>query len=360
MKTIKRNNKWQYDFGYEGKRYRKGGFKTKKEAIQAGNERYNLLFKGYKVNDQLPFTKYYHDWVKINIEGQVSDKTYNRYLAYIQVFEEKFGDLPLNKLTQLKYRELLKEYGEGKYLNTTRDGRTQIKNEGRTTNSVQKLHYNLRTVIKDALLEGLIYRDPTIGAKPKGIKSAKLEEEKYITITQLNELKQYVSERKELSHLFLYILIITGGRFSEVQNLQYSHLKQKDNKIHLPGTKTDAAPRTIPISNKDMTFINNFLQEREMNSNNYIFHTGVGLITNASVTKVYKNFCLKNKIGNRTLHSIRHTHCSMLIHEGVSIYYISKRLGHTSINTTLSIYSHLLEETEKQEDEKIIEILERF
>lgn len=60
----------------------------------------------------------------------------------------------------------------------------------------------------------------------------------------------------------------------------------------------------------------------------------------------------KNKIGNRTLHSIRHTHCSMLIHEGVSIYYISKRLGHTSINTTLSIYSHLLEETEKQEDEK--------
>ncbi|WP_256891564.1 tyrosine-type recombinase/integrase [Mammaliicoccus sciuri] len=179
-------------------------------------------------------------------------------------------------------------------------------------------------------------------------------------MTQLNELKQYVSERKELSHLFLYILIITGGRFSEVQNLQYSHLKQKDNKIHLPGTKTDAAPRTIPISNKDMTFINNFLQEREMNSNNYIFHTDVGLITNASVTKVYKNFCLKNKIGNRTLHSIRHTHCSMLIHEGVSIYYTSKRLGHTSINTTLSIYRHLLVETEKQEDEKIIEILERF
>lgn len=360
MKVNKRNNKWQYDFSYEGKRYRESGYKTKKEALQAGNERYNLLYKGYSINNQLPFTKYYHDWLKINIEGQVSDKTYNRYLSSIQVFEEKFADLPLNKLSQLKYRELLKEYGEGKYLNTTRDGRTQYKDEGRTTNSVQKLHYNLRTVIKDALQEGLIYRDPTIGAKPKGIKSAKLEKEKYITITQLNELKNYVSERKELSHLFLYILIITGGRFSEVQNLKYSHLRPKENKIHLPGTKTDAAPRTIPVSQKDMSHILNFMNERVTNINGYIFHTGVGLITNASVTKVYKNFCLQNKIGNRTLHSIRHTHCSMLIHEGVSIYYISKRLGHSSINTTLSTYSHLLEETEKQEDKKLVEILESF
>ncbi|MEX6015218.1 hypothetical protein [Mammaliicoccus sciuri] len=32
----------------------------------------------------------------------------------------------------------------------------------------------------------------------------------------------------------------------------------------------------------------------------------------------------------------------MLIHEGVSIYYISKRLGHTSINTTLSIYQSFI------------------
>lgn len=360
MKIIKRKDKWQYDFGYEGKRYRKGGFKTKKEALQAGNEKYNLLFKGYKINDQLPFTKYYHDWLKVNIEGRVSDKTYNRYLSSIQVFEEKFSDLPLNKLTQLKYRELLKEYGEGKYLNITRDGRKQEHTEGRTTNSVQKLHYNLRTVIKDALQEGLIYRDPTIGAKPKGIKTAKLEEEKYITITQLNNLKNYVMEKNELSHLFLYLLIITGGRFSEIQKLKYSHLKQKDNKIHLPGTKTDAAPRTIPVSQKDMKYIIRSLNNRVTNINGYIFHTGVGLITNASVTKVYKNFCLKNKIGNRTLHSIRHTHCSMLIHEGVSIYYISKRLGHTSINTTLSIYSHLLKETERQEDEKLVEILENF
>ena len=29
------NGKWYYDFGYEGKRYKKKGFKTKREATEA-------------------------------------------------------------------------------------------------------------------------------------------------------------------------------------------------------------------------------------------------------------------------------------------------------------------------------------
>ena len=32
MNVTKRTNKWQYDFRYKNKRYRKGGFGTKREA----------------------------------------------------------------------------------------------------------------------------------------------------------------------------------------------------------------------------------------------------------------------------------------------------------------------------------------
>ncbi|WP_324254341.1 tyrosine-type recombinase/integrase [Staphylococcus kloosii] len=76
-----------------------------------------------------------------------------------------------------------------------------------------------------------------------------------------------------------------------------------------------------------------------------------------SVPKVLQRFCLNNKIGNYALHAIRHTHCSMLIHDSVSIYYISKRLGHADITTTLSTYSHLLEESQKQEESKTLDVL---
>ncbi|EIU0356586.1 tyrosine-type recombinase/integrase, partial [Staphylococcus pseudintermedius] len=56
--------------------------------------------------------------------------------------------------------------------------------------------------------------------------------------------------------------------------------------------------------------------------------------------------------------SLRHTHCSYLLAQGMTIQYISKRLGHADIHTTLTIYSHLLKEYEDAEDETLIHHLQ--
>ena len=61
-----------------------------------------------------------------------------------------------------------------------------------------------------------------------------------------------------------------------------------------------------------------------VNLSTRLFNTGVSLITHNAVSKVLQKFCLENKIGKYTLHSIRHTHCSYLLHNDISIYYISK------------------------------------
>jgi integrase len=41
------------------------------------------------------------------------------------------------------------------------------------------------------------------------------------------------------------------------------------------------------------------------------------------------------------LHSLRHSHASALIASGADIVTVSRRLGHSSPNVTLSVYSHL-------------------
>lgn len=41
------------------------------------------------------------------------------------------------------------------------------------------------------------------------------------------------------------------------------------------------------------------------------------------------------------VHDLRHSHASLLIELGVSVLYISERLGHENIETTLEIYAHL-------------------
>ena len=45
---------------------------------------------------------------------------------------------------------------------------------------------------------------------------------------------------------------------------------------------------------------------------------------------------------------MRHSHVSMLIDQGVNIYKISKRLGHSSIRMTLDRYGHLLDRDETE------------
>jgi integrase len=48
------------------------------------------------------------------------------------------------------------------------------------------------------------------------------------------------------------------------------------------------------------------------------------------------------------VHDLRHAHASWLIAQGVHLPMIQARLGHESINTTISVYGHLAPEAHQQ------------
>ena len=101
-----------------------------------------------------------------------------------------------------------------------------------------------------------------------------------------------------------------------------------------------------------MNMLRKTLSKMPVSLSNQLFSTGVGLITHNAVSKVLQKFCLENKIGKYTLHSIRHTHCSYLLLNDVSIYYTSKRLGYKILKLLWMHISHLLDEVEQTEREK--------
>ena len=45
------------------------------------------------------------------------------------------------------------------------------------------------------------------------------------------------------------------------------------------------------------------------------------------------------------LHALRHTYASLLINQGESLKYVSRQLGHASIQITADLYGHLFKET---------------
>ncbi|SLB65255.1 phage-related integrase [Mycobacteroides abscessus subsp. massiliense] len=244
---------------------------------------------------------------------------------------------------------MLKEYAEGHFIGGRKEGRTKA--------SVQKLNNCFSQVFKDALNEGIIERDPTWNAPIYEKKPTKKEEDKFMSLTEYKKLKSFSTNKNELSYLAIFILIATGARFGEIQKLQYSDLDYINSTIHLRGTKTKSSNRIISIARKDMKHIQNVLNQRPTSINGYIFNTGVNLISNKAVTTLFNKFMLNNKINNCTLHSLRHTHASMLLAKGFSIQYVSKRLGHANIEITWRVYSHLLEELKSKEDAKLDNII---
>lgn len=350
MNITKRGTKWQYDFRYNDKRYRKSGFKTKREAQQKAIEMKANLSKGFVIDEKTPFVEYYKKYVELNKEGKISEKHLQRYKSSIKVFEEKFGRMPISKISKMMYQELLNEYAEGKYLDG-RDG-------GRATSSVEKLNGCLREAIREALHEGIIFKDPTYRASIKGKKEAKLAEDKFMTLEQYKALKKFSMRKKELSYLMLYLLVITGARFKEVQHVKLTDFNKKENTLHIRGTKTKNADRIIQLSQKDIDYILGYIKDRPVNLSGHIFDTGYNLISHNAVSRLFKDFLIEQRAGQKTLHSIRHTHVSWLIDLGLDIYYISQRVGHANITITQEIYGHLFPERQKENDIRIAKELD--
>jgi integrase len=53
------------------------------------------------------------------------------------------------------------------------------------------------------------------------------------------------------------------------------------------------------------------------------------------------------------LYDLRHTHASLLIHEGVHPKRISERLGHSSIKLTMDTYGHLFDGADQESAAKM-------
>ena len=54
-----------------------------------------------------------------------------------------------------------------------------------------------------------------------------------------------------------------------------------------------------------------------------------------------------------TFHAMRHTHASILLANGVQLLSVSKRLGHADPNITLHTYAHIIEELEREDNDKL-------
>lgn len=92
----------------------------------------------------------------------------------------------------------------------------------------------------------------------------------------------------------------------------------------------------------------------------YVFTRDNGLPLHPdTITGWLNNFSGRHDLPHINPHAFRHTVASVLIANGTDVVTVSKQLGHGSVTTTESFYSHIIEESKARASECIADVLLR-
>ncbi|MDT1939686.1 MULTISPECIES: site-specific integrase [Carnobacterium] len=360
---------WQFRVSYKdsGKYKTKSGngFPNKREAQLAAAEFERKIHKGFdiKAADE-PFASYFRNWFELYRKGKNSLNNDRDIERAVKFAEKEFSSIRLKDLSRKDYQKVLNSYGET-----------------HSTASVKKHHTYMRACIKDALEEGLIHRDPTYRSVVKGKVAPKKEELKYLNYEQVRSLTKvlYHGLKPEYTSRFIILFgIATGCRFSEIIGMtwdciDFENAIVKINKTwdykdsnDFSNTKNYQSKRVISLDHQTLKLLRKlkiyqneiFFKRNIKNSKNLVFiNDALVQVSNASVNRTLGRMCAKIDAIKVSCHSLRHTHASILLYRGANIKYVSKRLGHTSIVTTLQTYQHILDEMDQRESTQVNEMM---
>lgn len=190
----------------------------------------------------------------------------------------------------------------------------------------------------------------------KKIKKLKLKQNPPLFLSTEEFQKVIEYEKDDQLKLIYKVAAYTGLRMGEIRFLKWSSIDFENSLIkvinHEQFETKSKKSRIIPLHSilkKDL------LYHWEKNFNNeFIFlYRGEVLKRNYLSTRFKKVIRIVGLNDNYHFHSLRHCFASWLVQKGVSIYHVSKLLGHADIKTT-QIYAHL-NSSDLAESVKILE-----
>ena len=223
--------------------------------------------------------------------------------------------------------------------------------------TARQVRLTLKQIFSQAQENEYIYKNPALNIQiPKTDKPKK----RALTTDEIYLFTNADLEPDEKA--FIFLILYCGIRRGEALSLTVSDIDFNNRKISVNknlifkgndpeiklSPKTDAGIRTLPIVDNLFDVLTEYLTDKT----EYLFTMKNGKIMSKSSFRKFwdriidktKNFAdsTKKSIGDDvTPHIFRHTYATNLYHAGIDIKTAQYLLGHSSIQVTLDIYTHL-------------------
>ena len=277
------------------------------------------------------------------------------------------------KLARLTSQDLAKLYA-----NMANHGRRDTKQPGGklSPNTINKTHIVIGALLDAAIDDGLINTNPArrsrIVKAPTGAQIRAHQDE--INTWNETQLNQYLTWSKntykdELYEMW-YLIAHTGIRRGEATALKWSDIdwdnqilsiRRAADPILIRQTKTTKTGRQRPVTIHPqlLNVLNNYREHRKqlnpkhVQPDAYIFSLKNGELRSPNDISARWARAMKKALAASievdpesplpflTLKGLRHTHATLLMKAGANPKIVQERLGHSTISTTMNIYSHV-------------------
>lgn len=329
-----------------------------------------------EVKRKLKEKKVSPDTSDFTVMGNKTSFTLEEWILY---FLDNYKKNEVKETTLSSYFAIYRKHIKGTILGRTKLKRITVNQlqcfyndksaEGYNAKTVKHIHIQVNSALNKAVQIRLI---------PENVN-------KYVVLPKRESFEARILSKEEVSRILneareeklypiIVLIIYTGLRKGEAMALKWEDIDFEERELRVKGSlcrvdigtgedgnvihtykvlspKTVKSRRTIPLTDVAIDALR-LQQERQMkmkeyykdiyNDEDFVFARYDGRYLNQrGFMDEYHAFLKKYNIPDIRFHDLRHTFASLLLEAGESLKVIQELLGHSSINTTMDIYTHI-------------------
>ena len=308
---------------------------------------------GRYVDQNIKFQTFAERWFEDYGKEHLRERTYYRYRQLSKRTYAALGHLPLCKIQPHHLIQFYQQLAE--------PGQNQRTGGGLAPKTIKHYHTFISSVLERAYKWGTLLENP---AHRVDTPKAPRKELEFLDDTEIVQLLEALEQEPVERQAMFQLLIYGGMRRSELLGLEWQDIDFAtgvisivrtsqycvEKGIYTDTTKTPESRRSfkvppnvvdvLKLHQQRQLQLRHKLGDQWLDSGRLFTKWNGSPMSPNTPYQIFQKILEKNGMRKVSLHSLRHSNATLLIHQGVNYTAVSARLGHSQTSTTLNIYAH--------------------